>query len=47
MLSVSPGFLRAFPKQSSVLVSRISPDFNWATGSAVANRYFTLSMVVV
>src|SRR6202521_2446593 len=47
MLSVSPGFLSAFPKQSSVLVSRMSPDFRCATGSAVANRYFTSSTVVV
>ena len=47
MLSVSPGFRSAFPKQSRVLVSRMSPDFRRATGSAVANRYFTLSMVVV
>jgi hypothetical protein len=47
MLSVSLGFLIALPKQSSVLVSKMSPDFNRATGSAVANKYFTLPLVAV
>ena len=32
MLSVSPGFLMALPKQSTVLVSRMLPDFRCATG---------------
>src|SRR5207253_4141468 len=41
MLKVSPGFLIALPKQSSVLVSRMSPGFRRATGSAVAYTYFT------
>ena len=47
MLRVSPGFLIPLPKQSSVLVSRMSPDFKCATGSAVANKYFTFAFVVV
>jgi hypothetical protein len=47
MLKVSPGLRIVLPKQSSVLVSRMSPDFSRATGSAVAKRYFTLSTVVV
>ena len=47
MLSVSPGFFSPLPKQSSVFVSRMSPDFKCNTGSAVAKRYFTLALVVV
>ena len=47
MLSVSTAFLRPLPKQSSVLVSRMSPGLSRATGSPVAKTYFTLSLVVV
>ena len=47
MLNVSPGLRNALPKQSRVLVSRMSPGCKRATGSAVAKTYFTLSLVVV
>src|SRR6516164_4478392 len=45
MLSVSPGFFRAPPKQSRVLVSRVSPGRNAATGLAGPNTDFTFSVV--
>src|SRR5277367_2339828 len=45
MLSVSPGFLMALPKQSSVLVSRMSPGFNRATACATPYTYFTFLIV--
>src|SRR5271163_4222892 len=45
MLMVSPGFLRAPPKQSRVLVSSVSPGRNAATGSAGPKIPLTLSAV--
>src|SRR5215470_11730644 len=44
MLSVSPGFLIALPKQSTVLASRMSPDFSRATGVYEAANVYLSSL---
>ena len=44
MLSVSPGFFSPLPKQSSVFVSRMSPDFKCKTGFSRGEKIFHIGI---